>query len=207
MKMNNILYLGSQSRSRQQLLADAQIPFIVVEQNADEAQCELLTTLQDLVERIALHKMEHVVLPAAKEEGSIYYVLTADTLSQVSSGKIEGKPRDRADAIAKIKSARSGVQLGTAFCLDKKVYNQGEWQVLMRIQKFVGSEYIFDIPDESIDEYLKKSFSFISSGAVAVEAYGAQFLKTVHGSYSTIVGLPMFELREALYEIGFFNLN
>ncbi|MCX5922118.1 MAG: Maf family protein [Candidatus Dependentiae bacterium] len=41
---------------------------------------------------------------------------------------------------------------------------------------------------------------------IAIEEFGAQFLKVIHGSYLTIVGLPLFELREALEELDFFDL-
>ena len=43
-----------------------------------------------------------------------------------------------------------------------------------------------------------------ASNAIAIEGCGGQFLQWVRGSYTTIVGLPMFELREALEEIGFY---
>ncbi len=53
--------------------------------------------------------------------------------------------------------------------------------------------------------YFYKSKFPGASGAVAIEDYGAQFLKTVDGSHSAIIGLPLFELREALDELGFFD--
>lgn len=203
--MKNILYLGSKSQARQQLLKDAQIPFTLVEQNADESKCEIPSSLKESVENIALYKMEHVVLPAGKE-GDTCFVLTADTLTQHNDGSISGKPKDRADSISMIKAACGGARVGTAFCLDRRVYRDGLWTVFKRIQGYVDAQYNLEIPDEWIDIYLEKSFSATSSGAIAIEVYGAQFLKTVQGSHSTIVGLPMFEVREALQEIGFFNL-
>jgi septum formation protein len=69
----------------------------------------------------------------------------------------------------------------------------------------VPAEYTFDIPDIWIDIYLAKSIGMQTAGAIAVEGYGAQFLKIVDGSYPSIVGLPMFQLRQALEEVGFFD--
>jgi predicted house-cleaning NTP pyrophosphatase (Maf/HAM1 superfamily) len=43
----------------------------------------------------------------------------------------------------------------------------------------------------------------VSCGAGRIEDFGENFLKSVNGSYTTILGLPMFELRRALKEIGF----
>jgi predicted house-cleaning NTP pyrophosphatase (Maf/HAM1 superfamily) len=68
----------------------------------------------------------------------------------------------------------------------------------------VTADYVFDVPDAWLDIYLEKSRGLVASGAIAIEEFGSQFLKTVHGSYTTIVGLPMYELREALEKIGFF---
>ncbi len=203
--MKNVLLLGSTSQSRQQLLKEAQIPFQLVEQRADESQCDWGLPLQQLVEQIALHKMDHVILPAGKE-GEHCFVLTADTLSQDKEGTVQGKPADHADAVAKIKAARDGSRICTSFCLDKRVWRNGSWEIDKHIHRSVSAEYHFIVPDEWIDTYLEKSIGLSCSNAIAVEWYGAQFLKTVHGSFSTIVGLPMFELREALTELGFFFL-
>ncbi len=202
--MKNILLLGSKSYSRQMLLKEAQIPFELVGQDADETACDWGLPLQQLIENIALYKMEHVVLPTGKE-GDMCFVLTGDTMAQDGHGTINGKPADYADAIRKIKAARSGNRLVTAFCLDRKIYTNGAWEVDERIHQSVSAEYQFVIPDEWIDIYLEKSLGLKASGAIAVEGFGAQFLKTISGSYSTIVGLPMFELREALERIGFFK--
>jgi len=201
--MENILYLGSKSQARKQLLEDAQIKFIIVPQDADESQCELSCSLRESVEVIALYKMEHVILPEGNE-GDTCFVLTADTLTENNDGSLSGKPKNRFDAIEMIKAARGGARVGTAFCVDRRVWRTDHWKVFKRVQGYAVGEYDLDIPDEWIDIYLEKSFSTSSSGAIAIEGYGEQFLKMVNGSYSAIVGLPMFEVREALQEIGFF---
>jgi len=199
----NILLLGSKSPSRQMLLRQAGIPFCVVSQDADETLCDYGLPLEQLVAAIALHKMEHVVLPPGKQEGVVCFVLTGDTLSQDMDGTVHGKPVDRADAIAKIKSARAGSRLCTAFCLDKKVWRDGAWRVEQRIKKQVAAEFLFAVPDEWIEIYLDNSIGLQTANAIAIED-GIQYLKWIRGSYSTIVGMPMFELREALEELGFF---
>ncbi len=201
--MKYTLYLASQSYSRQQLLKEAEIPFQLLSQDADESACDWGVPLDRLVSSISLHKMNHVTLPAGKE-GDTILVITADTLSQDANGVMQGKPKDRKDAIAKIKQARHGTKLGTAFCLDKKVYQQGEWSIAERIHEVVRAEYLFYVPDKWIEQYLEKSIGLSCSNAIAVELFGAQFLKHVRGSYSTVVGLPMYEVREALERMGFF---
>jgi septum formation protein len=203
---NNILLVGSKSPSRQMLLRSAQIPFVLVEQDADESLCDWALPLPQIVMHIARFKMESLQLPAGKD-GQVCFVLTADTLAQDKDGTVQGKPADHDDAIAKIKSARDGSNLCTAFCLDKKIWQQGQWKLVERIEQVVHAEYLFAIPDEWIDIYLEKSIALNTAGAVTVEAFGNQFLKMVHGSYSAIIGLPLFELREALEKLGFFDRN
>lgn len=205
--MNHTLLLGSKSYSRKMLLTQAQIPFTLLEQNADETRCDWKLPLPLLVAQIALLKMGHVIIPDGKNEGQICFVLTADTMSQDSNGVIHGKPVDRVDAIAKIKAAAHGNYLCTAFCLDKRIWKSGRWQLQKRIQEVVAAEYLFIIPDQWIDRYLQKSIALQTSGAIAIEEFGVQFLKTVQGSYSTIVGLPMFELRQALEQVDFFTFS
>lgn len=204
MKTNHVLLLGSKSQSRQTLLRQAAIPFMLVDQDADETACDWNLPLPKVVESIALHKMEHVIVPDGKE-GDVCFVLTADTLSQDAQGAIHGKPTDRDDAVAKIKAARGGMRTGTAFCLDRKICKSGKWVVDERIQQYVQASYEFAVPDAWIDTYLEQSYGLICSGAIAIEEYGGLFLKSVEGSYTTIVGLPLYELRQALQEIGFFK--
>ncbi|MCL5875551.1 MAG: Maf family protein [Candidatus Dependentiae bacterium] len=203
--MNHTLFLGSKSQSRQMLLREAQIPFVLANQDADEAVCDWNLPLEQAVAAIAAYKMQHVILPHSSE-GDCCFVLTADTLSTDVHGKLNGKPVDRADAIKKIKDNRdSMIHLATAFCLERKVYHNGQWHQEELIDRVICARYLFDVPDAWIDIYLEKSLGLTTSGAVAIELFGSQFLKTIEGSYTTIIGLPLFEVREALTELGFFD--
>ena len=202
--MKNILLLGSKSESRRTLLDNAKIPYQVVSQDADETQCDWGLPLQKVVESIALFKMEHVIMPAGKE-GDSCFVLTADTLSQDCNGNIHGKPADGDDAIRMLRAAAAGRNsCGTAFCLDKKIYKSGAWHLEQRIIKYIVAQYDFIIPENWIMRYIALGHGNDAAGAIRIEEYDSQFLKSVDGSYTTIVGLPMFELRQALEEIGFF---
>jgi septum formation protein len=200
--MADILLLASSSYSRQQLLREMQIPFQVILQSANEAHCDWSRTLPEVVRDIASYKMAHAQIPDGSE-GEHCFVLTADTLSLDKNGRLQGKPENRTDAIAKIRQSRGGSHVGTAFCLDKKVYKQGKWLVAQRIERYVQAYYEFEVPDAWIECYLDHSLGLQASGAIAIEGYGLQFLKRIEGSFTTIVGLPLFEVRQALEELGF----
>ena len=186
------------------LLEQAQIPFVVISQNADEHSVDHQRPIEMVTAAIARLKMDHVQLPQARHDGQVIYVLTADTLSLNSQGQLSGKPRDRNHAIEMLIAARAGMRTGTAFCLEKKEWSKGGWTMLKRIEQYVESSYEFIVPDEWIDRYLEESFGINASGAIAIEEFGLPFLKSVNGSYTSIVGLPLFEVRQALEALGFF---
>ena len=199
----NILLLGSNSQPRKLLLDNAKIPYQILGHTADEELVDQSLDLQERVAAIARHKMEHVSLPAGKE-GQIIFVLTADSMGKSASGKVYGKPKSRQEAVTILESL--GVQehsTATGFCLDKKQYHNGAWQVIERVEKVVTARYQFEIPQHWIDRYLEHSWGLNASSAIAIEGYGEQFLKTITGSYTAVIGLPMFELRQALEQVDF----
>lgn len=203
--MQKLLLLGSTSFSRQKLLKNANISFMVTGHQADEAACDWGLSFQKLLESIAVDKMEHVIIPEGKHD-EVLFVLTADTLNMDEEGGVHGKPVDKADAFDKLRKLKRG-KAGTAFCLDKKVNKQGVWHTQEREVTFIEASYVFDMPDEWIEKYLESFDRYTQvSGGISIEGYGAQFLKTVDGSYSTILGLPMFELREALEKMRFYKI-
>ncbi len=199
----NKLLLGSSSKSRQMLLNEALIPFTMVGHTADEDKVDKSLPFKELLSEIARYKMDHVELPLGKE-GDFIFVLTADSMGMDGNGVVHGKPKDKEDAIYKIKALEKESVTGTAFCLDKKIFKDGLWQKSQRIEKYVEARYKFTVSDAWLEKYLEHSWAMIASGAIAIELYGNQFLEYVDGSYSTIVGLPMYELREALETIGFY---
>lgn len=202
-----VLLLGSSSASRQKLLKQAGIKFIVIGHTADETSCGLADSLPELVGKIARLKMEHVSLPTNATEGDICFVLTADTLNQDSTGAILGKPVDRADAARMLKAASQGITCtGTAFCLEKKIYQSGRWLTQERIEQYAQGTYLFCIAEELMEDYFNHSDYYLqTAGAIAIEEYGIQYFKEVYGSFTAIVGLPMYELYQALIAIGFFK--
>ena len=203
--MHNILYLASKSASRRLLLQESKIPFTLIDQDANELACDWGLPLEQLVLTIALYKMDHAILPAGTE-GQIIFVLTADTLTQDLQGIIHGKPTDYDDAVKKIKSLRAGSRVFTGFCLDKKIFENGAWCLVERYTQCVGTQCIFTIPDNWIATYLAQQPTILDvAGAMAIEGFGMQFLASVDGSYSAIIGLPLMELRQALEQLGFFS--
>ena len=201
----HVLYLASSSKSRQMLLRESLIPFLVIGHGADEDAVDQTLPFTERLQEIARKKMEHAVLPEVGLEGQEIFVLAVDTMGQDSKGVDHGKPKDREDAIHKIKTLGESSTTATAMCLDKKQWFDGRWQTMGRIEQVVETRYRFVVPEQWMDRYLENSWAMIASGAIAVELYGAQFLEWIDGSYSGVVGLPMYELRQSLEKLHFFD--
>jgi septum formation protein len=189
------------------LLREACISFAVVPQHADETVRGLQGTLAERVMEIALAKMAHVVLENGISENDHCFVLTADTLVCDVEGVIHGKPLNYEDAVAKIQKKRQGATACTAFCLEKKRWRDGKWHTEHRIIHAESVSYIFDVPDVWLSTYFARSPGLQCAGGAAVEQFGGQFLKEVHGSHSALIGLPMVQLRQALETLGFFSFK
>ena len=203
--MSHILLLGSASSSRQLLLTQACIPFKVIGHAACEDDIADQASLELTVQAIARYKMEHVILPAG-QDGQIAFVLTADSMVADSAGKFHGKPKDRDDAITKLKIFAEGISItATGFCLERRMFIDGSWVTQERIEKTVAAACEFIVPAHWFDRYFEHTKAMCAAGATAVEAYGMLFLKSIRGSYSAVMGLPLFELRESLELIGFFE--
>lgn len=57
-----------------------------------------------------------------------------------------------------------------------------------------------------LEHFLAAEPNLVSfAGALAVDGYASQFVKSINGSYTAILGLPLYEVREALEQLGFFN--
>ncbi len=205
MQTSHVLYIASNSASRKKLLEQALIPFQAINQNADESLISTNQSLSDIVVNIAMLKMQHAQIPAGKVAGQICFVLTADTLGlTMMNQRVLCKPVDRQDAISMLRDSRQGTLTSTGFCLRKMEWQGGTWSLVQEVIGFDQAESVFDVPDEFIDLYLG-AVPFLSvSGAISIEGVGGQFLQSVQGSYETIVGLPMFKIRQALFDIGFY---
>jgi len=208
--MKHTLYLASQSPSRKRLLQEMGIPFQVLAQSANEQACDWTLPLEQLVESIAVHKMGSLVIPHEPESyttgpGKTRWVLTADTLGADAQGHIYSKPSDYQDAVSQLKKQRDQwVRVATGFCLERKTFTAGNWQTQERITQTVISQILFSIEDSEIEEYITTVGALSCAGSIAIDGFGGQYLKALNGSNSSVIGLPLFELRQALKKLNFF---
>ncbi|BDB23462.1 septum formation inhibitor Maf [Cupriavidus sp. P-10] len=188
--MHDYLYLASQSPRRRELLTQLGVRYELLLANDDEDAEALEAVLpgetpDDYVQRVcalkaeaALRRRERRALPDAP-------VLTSDT-TVCLGGRILGKPDDAADAQAML-AALSGSthRVLTAVTV---VSTLGMHHALS------VSEVTFRPmrPDE-IDRYVVSGEPLGKAGAYGIQGRAAEFVERIAGSYSGIMGLPLFE--------------
>lgn len=180
------VYLASASPRRRELLGQIGVPFRVIGAEVDEALAPG-EPAEDYVMRLAAAKASAGWLRAGEGPAP---VLGADT-AVVLDGNILGKPADEADAIAMLGalSARTHLVLtavalrtggGTALRLNRS-------EVTMRAIGIAEARAYWH-SGESADK----------AGGYAIQGYAAVFIENLRGSYSGVMGLPIFETAELL---------
>jgi septum formation protein len=207
MTVSDCLYLGSQSLARRRLLDYAKIKYQVIAHDSDEELGYQPKTLQEQVLAIAKHKMQTLRLPDPSSADFNYlYALTADTLVRNTiTGDIFGKPVDRQQAIAMLTSERHApIEVLTGCCLDKFYWDNNRWIGSDSAHWVSGAVIEFHVDSDSIEQYFSAFPNVLQcSGAGMVEDHGLSYLKSISGSYTAVLGLPVYELRMALKKMGF----
>jgi septum formation protein len=188
---NSLIYLASASPRRSALLDQIGVRHRVQPVDVDET-ARGDEAADQYVRRLAVLKAETLweKLAAAQRQP----VLGADT-AVVLDDEILGKPRDEQDCtrMLKLLSARTH-QVFTAVALRASDGCQSRVNV---------SEVTFrKLADEEIQRYWRSGEPADKAGAYAVQGRAALFIERIAGSYSGIMGLPLFETGELLAAIG-----
>lgn len=206
MKKDSV-YLGSQSKSRRQLLDSVGIDYHLLSHNSDEQIAHEQADFGEYVKAIAQAKMESLVLPEPGDVDHDYlFILTADTLIKaIDDGQILGKPRDTEHAYAMIAHlAKTPSLVVTGCCIKKVVKNERGWKTVDERCWSTATEVEFFIPESFRDFYFEQSpHALYACGGGVIEGVGQLFVKRINGCYSSVLGLPLYELRQALLSMGF----
>lgn len=198
--MRKFVYLASQSPRRKQLLEQLGVAYELLLPDDDEDAESLELVLPGeaplrYVQRVTQLKLDAALLRQKKRGWPAAPVLCSDTT--VALGRsILGKPADRADA-QRILQALSGhthrvltaVAVGT---------------VRKRQQAVSESKVTFTAMSAAqIKAYVATGEPMGKAGAYGVQGRAAAYISRLSGSYSGIMGLPMFETAEMLRSFGF----
>jgi septum formation protein len=182
------LVLASASPRRLALLAQIGVtPTCVVASDLDE------TPLRDELPRVHARRLARAKIAAAGEPDA--YVLAADTV--VAAGrrilpKAETEQQARG-CLALLSGRRHRVT--TAIVLRAPNGRRGERVV----QSVVG---FARLTERQIDAYLATGEWHGKAGGYAIQGAAAAFIRFLSGSYSNVVGLPLFETAQLLRGAG-----
>lgn len=187
------IYLASASPRRQALLRQLGVPFEVVIPVVVEKR-DLAESAAEYVRRLAAEKAHQAARQVATEGLTPQPILAADTCV-VAGNEIFGKPHDRADAEAVLRrlSGREHNVL-TAVTL---LHRDKEYSALN-----VSHVTLRPLTDEEIRRYWGTGEPADKAGAYAIQGRAAAFISRIEGSYSGIVGLPLYEVAQLLTKIG-----
>jgi septum formation protein len=196
-----VLYLASKSQRRQQLLRQLDVEFETL------LLREAVGRERDVVEEArdaepALHYVERIARTKAQvgwdrmqsRKLAERPVLGADT-EVVLDGDVFGKPRDAGDASAMIRrlSGRTH-QVLTAVALRYRERTEVEVSMSKVTLRRLGAT--------EIERYVATGEPLDKAGAYAVQGRAAAFISRLEGSYTGVVGLPLYETAALLARIG-----
>ncbi|HTV85730.1 MAG TPA: Maf family protein [Dyella sp.] len=188
-----MLYLASQSPRRRELLAQIGAVFSVLGVDIPE-QRRAEELPQDYVHRVAREKAQAGLAMLHDDRRADAVVLGADT-EVVLDGEVFGKPRDAADATAMLRR------------LSGRTHEVVSAVWLVRADRAVGDVCVSRVRFAALDEatihaYIAGKEPFGKAGAYAIQGRGASLIEHLEGSYSGVMGLPLFETTRLLRALG-----
>jgi len=190
-----VLLLASGSPRRRELLAQVGVPHAVVVPGIPEERLAG-EGAADCVQRLAFAKARagHAVAQARSEEWGHLPVLGADT-AVVLGDEMLGKPADRDEALAML-ARLSGVthRVLTAVAL---VHAGGEAVRLSESRVEFRA-----LTAAECEAYWASGEPRDKAGGYAVQGLGAVFISGLEGSYSGVMGLPLYETAQLLDAAG-----
>lgn len=185
------IYLASHSPRRRELLDQIAVPFAPLDVSVDESW-DHDESPEVFVIRVALEKARAGWAQVAESSRPLP-TLGADTVV-VRDGQVLGKPRDRDDAIAMLRAlagAEHRVLTGVAMVDDRESTRLSVNRVQFR-----------PLSDYEIERYWESGEPVGKAGAYAIQGLGGVFVEHLEGSYSGVMGLPLFETNDLLDEFG-----
>ncbi|EIJ42207.1 MAF protein [Beggiatoa alba B18LD] len=175
-----MIYLASQSPRRCELLAQIQVNFQQLSVDVDETPF-LNEAPVDYVSRLALMKAQ----VGFRQSQAHYPVLGADT-SVICDGVIFGKPQDAEDAkrmLSQLAGKTHQVMTGVA------LVSANSEQVLVNQNRVTFRP----LSVLEIERYVATGEPLDKAGSYAVQGLASVFITQIVGSYSGIMGLPLYE--------------
>jgi septum formation protein len=195
------IYLASQSPRRGELLKQIGVNFTpLLLRSASHRSVEVDETPLadeipvDYVQRICRAKAEAGWQALSLRKLRAFPVLAADTTVTLH-GKIIGKPEDSKHAmqiLSELSGTRHQVLTAVAIAFEDKLE--------MRLS--TTSITFAELSPARIHRYLLTGEAYDKAGAYGIQGAAGAFVQHIDGSYSGVMGLPLFETVELLQSFG-----
>ena len=198
------IILASQSPRRRELLALMGLPFEVLTAQIDEDTAPF-TDPKTYVLAMARGKAE-LALDTLKKRGRALapheLLLSSDTAIAIDD-EILGKPVDFADFKAMMArlSGRTHIVYSAIALYGVEDEQNGTMHSAIKLsENFVT---FMTLPEGFAEYYWETGEPHDKAGGYAIQGLMAPMIEKIEGSFHAIMGLPLYELREALAELGY----
>lgn len=194
------IYLASASPRRRELLKQIGVRFEVLLLRAQLTRSEVDETPnpgedpREYVLRLARAKAEAGSQACLARHLPAYPVLAADTTVTID-GDIIGKPANRTEAeatLTRLAGRRHEVLTAVAMAFDEHV----------EVRLSASSVEFAPLDANAIKRYVASGETHDKAGAYAIQGRAAAFVTRLEGSYSGVMGLPLFETTQLLQKFG-----
>ena len=196
------IYLASRSPRRRELLKQVGVNFEVVMYREYLARGADVDESPhpgeppgEYVKRIVRAKAEAGWSSIIRRRLRHFPVLAADTTVALG-GKIIGKPENREHAVRILQELSGQIhQVLTAVAV--------KLEDRLELRLSVTSVRFRELKDQEILNYVATGEPLDKAGGYAIQGLAAAFIAEIDGSYSGIMGLPLFETAELMKEFGY----
>jgi septum formation protein len=195
------IYLASKSPRRRELLRQIGVDFelLLLRDQAPRGpevseEVNPGEKAEDYVVRVTREKAEHAGKIMMARRLPVRPVLSADT-TVVIDGRILGKPADEAEAMEMLRlmSGRTH-QVLTSVAIQ---HDEQHWQILQTSEVTLAP-----LTEDMMRAYCATGEPYDKAGGYGIQGMAAVFVERITGSYTGIMGLPLFETAKLLQEAG-----
>lgn len=191
--MTHTIYLASQSPRRRELLLQLGVDCIVLPSHIDESPYSG-ERVEDYVLRLAREKAEVCYQRLADEDRAILPILAADTTVCLDHVML-GKPESELEALSMLQRL------------------SGRWHEVhtaVAVATAVGVETalstthveISNVSEADLMAYIATGEPRDKAGAYGIQGLAGMFIRRIEGSYTGVMGLPIYETAQLLRNAG-----
>ena len=198
-----MILLASASPRRKSLLRQLVREFDILPADIDETPL-VNEAAAAYVKRMALEKAQAAanLSQQSKLPPPDRAIIIGSDTSVVLEGEILGKPENFEQARTMLRSLSAKThEVMTSVCLFDARFNH------VTVKNVITQVTFRRISDLEISQYWQSGEPQDKAGSYGIQGLGAVFVERISGSYSAVVGLPMFETAQLLQEVGIMPLQ